>query len=77
MKSSSYCQRTFNNTTIKITRLGKIVIRTRTEMYRGAIFPDKTFKVNANLTKTQFEWITNKIESGKFDHLTHDKANKS
>ena len=77
MKSSSYCQRTFTNTTIKITYTGKIVIRTRTEMYRGAIFPDKKFKVNGNLTKTQFNWITNKIQSGKFDHLTNDKAKKS
>lgn len=77
MKFSSYCQRTFTNTTIKITYAGKIVIRTRTEMYRGAIFPDKKFKVNGNLTKTQFNWITNKIQSGKFDHLTNDKANKS
>ena len=77
MKSSSYCQRTFNNTTIKITYAGKIVIRTRTEMYRGTIFPNKTFKVNGDLTKTQFNWITNKIQSGKFDHLTNDKANKS
>ena len=77
MKFSLYCQRTFNNTTIKITYAGKIVIRTRTEMYRGAIFPDKKFKVNGNLTKTQYKWITNKIESGKFDHLTNDKADKS
>jgi len=77
MKSSSYCQRTFTNTTIKITYEGKIVIRTREEMYRGAIFPDKTFAVNGSLTKTQFNWITNKIQSGKFDHLTNEKANKS
>ena len=77
MKSSSYCQRTFTNTTIKITYAGKIVIRTRTKMYLGAIFPDKTFKVNGDLTKTQFNWITNKIQSGKFDHLTNDKAQKS
>ena len=76
MKFSSYCQRTFTNTTIKITYAGKIVIRTRAEMYRGAIFPDKTFKVNGNLTKTQFNWITNKIQSGIFDHLTNNKAQK-
>lgn len=77
MKSSSYCQRTFNNTTVKITHKGKIVIRTRTEMYRGTIFPDKTFDVNGSLTRTQFNWITNKIQSGKFDHLTNNKADKA
>ena len=77
MKFSSYCQRTFTNTTIKITYAGKIVIRTRTEMYRGAIFPDKTFDVNGSLTRTQYKWITKKIQSGKFDHLTNEKAQKS
>ncbi len=77
MKSSSYCQRTFTNTTIKITYAGKIVIRTRTDMYRGAIFPDKTFDVNGSLTRTQYKWITKKIQSGKFDHLTNEKAQKS